>query len=77
MEKNRTVERTVAVFCMAMIIGAVVLTLLLNLFGKLYEPKQQEPIKKEKIQGDSITVTCPACGMCIERELKMFLCSYH
>ena len=71
MDKNRTTERNVAVFCTAMVIGAVIVVVALNLFGLLYEPsKKPDPIKTEKVGGDSVKVTCPSCGMCITRELN-------
>ena len=71
MEKNRTLEKNIAAFCAAMVIGGVLVVCFLNVFGRIYEPtKQPEPIKTEKVHGDSITVTCPSCGMCIERELN-------
>lgn len=71
MEKNRTFEKNAAVFCTTMIIGTIIIVSLLNMFGALYKPtKQPEPKKTELVHGDSITVICPSCGMCIERELN-------
>ena len=70
MEKNKSTEKNIAAFCATMIIGAIIMVCLLNVFGA-YDTNelstQPEPKKTEKVHGDSITVTCPKCGMFIER----------
>lgn len=40
------------------------------LVGKENLKAQPEPVKTEKVHGDSIIVTCPRCGTEIQRELN-------
>lgn len=65
MKDNKIVSKVLCFIC-----GMGAMFIIAYLVGKENLKAQPEPKKTEKVHGDSITVTCPKCGMFIERELN-------
>jgi hypothetical protein len=63
-------DKKIASKVLCFICGMGAMFIIAYLVGKENLKAQPEPIKTEKVHGDSITVTCPRCGTEIQRELN-------